>query len=271
LENELRSALDKVRAEDALKRKTSEFLRSEIAKRERAVFRFRPAFVTVCAVFVLFTAIGGFSVYLTPTAHIDFDVNPSVGLAVNRFGIVIEAVAYNEDGSDILQNAGVKNKPYAKAAGILMEAFISHGYLADNGLVSATVQTNNQDYESNLLTTLTGVVNLSLSDHHINAETDLFPVDKEVMTAAHGHHMTPAKYLAIAKLLELDPTATFEDRAEHSISEIRELIHSHGSGAEHSAYDNCGEAKYDDESDATVPAQCENGNHHDEQTGRDHD
>jgi hypothetical protein len=228
LENELRSALNKVRAEDALKRKTSDFLRAEIAKRKRGGLRSRPRLAIVCAVFAMFVTIGGFSVYFTPTAHIDFDVNPSVGLTVNRFGIVIDTVAYNDDGAEVLQSVKVKNRTYGEAAKTLMGAFISEGYLSENGLVSATVQTNDKAYENNLLGTLASVVDLSLSDHRIGAETDLFSVDEDVMNAAHGHRLTPAKYLAITELQALDPTATFEECAEHSIGEIRGLINAHG-------------------------------------------
>jgi hypothetical protein len=242
LENELRNALDKVRADDALKRKTADFLRAEISKRERGGLRFRPQLAAVCAAFILFLVAGGFSVYSIPTVHIDFDVNPSVGFAVNRLGFVIDTAAYNDDGSEILKTINVKNKTYKDAVQILMNAFISEGYLSDNGIVSVTVQVGgDRDYESNLLDTLAGVVTSSLSDHHISAETDLFPVDVEVMNAAHGHHLTPAKYLAIMELQEVAPTATFEECAEHSIGEIRELINAHGerhhggAGSENSA------------------------------------
>jgi hypothetical protein len=230
LKNELRDALDKVRAGDELKRRTSAFLRSEIARRGRGGARFRPRFAAVCAVFVLFMLIGGFSVYLTPAAHIDFDVNPSVGFAVNRFGIVIDAAAYNDGGAKILRSVGVKNKSYGEASKILIGAFISEGYLSDDGLVSATVQASDKDYENDLLAALADVVNLSLSDHRISAETDLFSVDAEVMSAAHGHHMTPAKYLAVEELLEVDPTATFESGAESGVKEIRARIRACGGG-----------------------------------------
>jgi hypothetical protein len=235
LENELRNALDKIRAEDALKRKTSEFLRAEIRGRNRGALRFRSALVAVCAAFVLFAA-GGFSLYLTPTAHIDFDVNPSVGLAVNRFGIVVDAVAYNDDGSDVLRKAGVKNKTYGEAAKTLLDAFISSGYLADKGFISATVQTNDKNDENKLLDATAHVVRSSLSDHRISAETDLFPVDAELVNTAHEHLMTPAKYLAVEELTKLDPTAAFEDCAQHSIGELRELIRAH-SGEDHSGED----------------------------------
>jgi hypothetical protein len=284
LENELQSALNKIHAEDALKRKTSEFLRTEIAKRECGGLRFRLRFAAVCAV-ALFCMIGGFSVYFMPAAHIDFDVNPSVGLAVNRLGIVIAAAAYNDDGTLILQNVKVKNKTYGEAAKTLMDAFISGGYLSENGLVSATVQAKGKDYENNLLDALTDVVNLSLADHHISAETDLITVDAEVMSAAHGHRLTPAKYLAITELQAVDPTATFEDCAEHSIGEIRRLIsahdgehHSEGNagdgtqsdgetGQEHATDDGCEEAGHHDESGngeqpSIAPLQDQNSGHH---------
>ncbi|MDR1206481.1 MAG: hypothetical protein LBL26_13550 [Peptococcaceae bacterium] len=226
MENELRAALDKVRAGDALKRKTSDFLRIKHAGH----LRFRPSLAAVCAVFALFVIIGGFSTYFTPTTHIDFDVNPSVGITVNRLGTVIGAVAYNSDGAEVLRNVNTWNKNYEKAAETLFNTFISMGYLSENGLLSATVQTNDKNYEIIVLDKLTDAANRSLSDHHIRARTDLFPVGADIISAAHGHHMTPAKYLAVTELQAVDPTATFEGCAEHSISEIRELTRERNGG-----------------------------------------
>jgi hypothetical protein len=262
LENELHSALDKVRAEDALKRKTSDFLRAEIAQRERGSSRFRLRFAAVYAILVLFTALSGYSVYFTPMAYIDFDVNPSVGFAVNRFGIVIESAAYNDAGAAVLQNVGVKNKTYGKAVKALLGAFIANGYLSENSLVSATVQANDKGYASSLLDGLAGVVNLSLADHHISAKTDLFPVDEEVMNAAHRKHMTPAKYLAITELQAVDPTATFEDCAEHSIGEILESISAHGN--EHHDADNSGQSSGDTRQERGADDGWEEAGHHSE-------
>jgi hypothetical protein len=243
LERELRNALDKVRAEETLKRKTADFLRAEIARRGRGRFhpRRRRPLAALCAAFAVLMAFGGFSLYFTPAAHIDFDVNPSVGLAVNRLGFVIAAAAYNEDGSDILRSVRLKNKPYGEAAQTLMSAFIAQGYLAADGLVSATVQAaEGGDRESRMLDALAGAVRSSLASHRLSAQTEFFPVDADVLNAAHGHHLTPAKYLAITRLRELDPAVTFESCAEHGIGEIRELINSHdaqhhgeGGGAEH--------------------------------------
>jgi hypothetical protein len=151
------------------------------------------------------------------------------------------------------------------------------------------VQTSNKSYENNLLDTLAGVVNSSLSDHHISAEADLFPVDEEVMNTAHEYQLTPAKYLAITELQAVDPTATFEDCAEHSIGEIRGLINAHdgehhGEGnagntgqsdgdsrQEHQADDGCEEAGHHNEfgngeQGKTAPLQNQNSGHH---RGRD--
>jgi hypothetical protein len=266
LKNELQSALNKVRAEEALKRKTSEFLRTEIARRkQRGGLRFCLRFAAVCAAFVLFLTVSGFSVYFAPTAHIDFDINPSVGFSVNRFGNVIDAAAYNDDGTKILQSVNINNKKYENAMMILLNACISGGYLTDNGLVSATVQANNKSYEDTLFDDLANVVNLSLAGHHINAETDMFLVDAEVMNAAHGHHMTPAKYLAITELQTVDPTATFEDCSGHSIGEIRELINVH-SGEHHGGNDSdsTGQSSDSNRQEHVTNDGCEEAGHHDE-------
>jgi predicted AAA+ superfamily ATPase len=84
-----------------------------------------------------------------------------------------------------------------------MSAFIAQGYLFADGLVSATVQADGKDRESRMLDALAGAVSLSLASHRLSAKTEFFPVDAEVLSAAHGHHVkgkqhlvTGAKYYA---------------------------------------------------------------------------
>ena len=80
-----------------------------------------------------------------------------------------------------------------------------------------------------MLEWLQHVIAESLAEHDANAETDVFTVTSDVGMTAYGHHVTPAKYLAILELQAVDPTATFEGFTAHSIGEIRERTRSHGS------------------------------------------
>ena len=52
-------------------------------------------------------------------------------------------------------------------------------------------------------------------------------MSEEVRDCAHDHNLSPAKYLAITQLQEVDPSASYDRCAEHSISEIKELTKEH--------------------------------------------
>ena len=43
---------------------------------------------------------------------VDIEVNPSLELTVNTFGIVIEAEALNDDGAVVLGAVDMLNRPY---------------------------------------------------------------------------------------------------------------------------------------------------------------
>ena len=52
---------------------------------------------------------------VTPSAYVSIDVNPSVEIAVNRFGDVVKARGLNADGEAALAGADILWKPYGQA------------------------------------------------------------------------------------------------------------------------------------------------------------
>ena len=102
--NELRSAFDKIQADDALKLRTFRYVNAEIHRRSSAKPRPRLRLAVACSVILILVLFGGFSYnhYFTPVAYVDMDVNPSIGLTLNRFDRVIYTHAYNDDGAVII-------------------------------------------------------------------------------------------------------------------------------------------------------------------------
>lgn len=232
MDNKMRDTFDKIHAEATLKQKTAAFLHEKIRQKSGSRKTVRLKLAAICASFVLIFIIGGFcnNLYFTPSAYVDIDVNPSIELMVNRFNRVIEASPYNDDGAAILQDINVLHMSYNAAVDKLIGAMVAKGYLKQDGTVSVTVQTSDGNRESNMLGNLQASINTALQTHHTDASSNVFAVNEEVRGYAHENHMTPAKYLAISELQQVDPTATFEDCREHTISEINQMIREHGSG-----------------------------------------
>ncbi|MDR2939762.1 MAG: hypothetical protein LBV08_05505 [Clostridiales bacterium] len=222
----LKSAFDAIHAGSGLKSKTLDALKEKINNpqpQNKKLFLARYAFIPIfIAVFLISTQLYYF--VNTPDSYINLDVNPSIELTLNQFNYVIGAKAYNASGSNIINNLPLRHKEYSKAVQILIDEMIKQNILGQDGLVSVTVQNNNNSKE--ILDTLKIAVSASLKPYsHVSAE--FFPVSEEIQNTAHESNISPARYIAITELQEVDPTATFESCANHSISQIRQLTKEH--------------------------------------------
>jgi hypothetical protein len=110
---------------------------------------------------------------------------------------------------------------------MLLDAMEQEGYFSENGQMSLTVQTGNGDKEDELLANLQKTIVDSEENHHSSIEADVFAVSAEVKECADQEAISPAKYLAIQELMEVDENASFESCRDHSISELQELKEEH--------------------------------------------
>ena len=118
MRDELKTALDKVTADDALRQSTRAFLARQThdygaAKaRPRAARRMAAAFACLALVVAGGT---GYWAYFSPTCAISIDINPSVELAVNRFDKVISVDGIGKDGDALAESLDVRFLNYADA------------------------------------------------------------------------------------------------------------------------------------------------------------
>ena len=190
---------------------------------------------TAAACFILFLSTGLFSHYLyfTPVSYVSIDVNPSVEITLNRFDKVIQTKAFNSEGELILSGLKLKNLGYNYAITAIVENITATGYLSETRLVSVALQTDLADKEEKMKIALESDVSSVISRHHLTAEIEIMSVDSETISEAHAEDLSPAKYLAIMQLKEIDPTATFENCRNHSIGELRELAETHHNKGNH--------------------------------------
>lgn len=225
----MKAAFDGIQAEDSLVENTMRGVREKMhtQAKPRNYFNVRRlATMAACLVLVLFSGVFSYNLYFTEAAYIDLDINPSLALTINRFDRVIGVEAYNADAEELLFGLNIQHKNVDAAIDEIIAAAAQTGALEREGLVSVTVQSLYGD-EALLLESIQAGVSASVS-HHGSAEVDVFAVDSETRNAAHEHHISPAKYLAILELQEVDPTATIDGCSEHSIGEIQQMIAEHG-------------------------------------------
>ncbi|MDE7325664.1 MAG: hypothetical protein K2N63_05210 [Lachnospiraceae bacterium] len=215
----------KICAEEDLMQNTTSYLKAEIragARRRRQRLK-RAAACVVCLLLLFFFGGIFYRAYFTPVAYIDFDVNPSVELLVNRFGKVIASHAYNDEGQEILKYIDVAYISYREAVGRLLTAMGQEGYFREDALLCVTLQTDEAGREGDMLKVLQQAVAQSCREQGCVIPSDVYAVTKEVKHCATEKQLSPAKYLAIAELIEIDPEADFEACREHSVYELREM------------------------------------------------
>lgn len=224
MRNKLKRAFDAIQTEEQLKQNTLNRIKDK-TKSSRP-YQFRRIAAIACTVLLISFAGLSYNQYYTASAYIDLDVNPSIELTMNRFGRIIDEYSYNEDGNVILSSIKLKHKSYNDALELLIAEIEEQGYIMDEGLLSATLQSNGNKAEE-WLSGIQYTIDNSLSSHHSMIEKDIFAVDAETKELAHEHNVSPAKYTAILELQEVDSTASVEGCRDHSVDDIKEQIENH--------------------------------------------
>lgn len=210
--NRIRESMENIRASEELKQRTLEYLRHERRYvRAKRIRRF--ALAAACLCLLIFA--GGYTVYLRPVSYISIDVNPSVELGVNRFGRVVEAEAYNEEGKALLAQAALKHKPYLKAIGSLLEEESGSGYLTEDARVFITVISDSWE------AILKAIRADELSGKY-GAQT--YTSDLACRQEAHRQEMSFGKYRAYLELSQYDESLTVEACHGMSMGELEDRI-----------------------------------------------
>lgn len=213
--NAFQKSMSEIRATEELKKNTLQYLKEQQGRKSVARPRFiiRYALVAVCLFLLLGT--GGYSVYREPVSYISIDVNPSIELGINRFGKVVSAEAYNEDGQNILQHVALENISYIQAINKLLKDESDHHYLKDDSLLVFTVISDHSH---------TIMAEISANELTQTYETLMYTSDTACMEEAHSHEMSFGIYRAYLELSQYDNSVTVEDCHGMTMGEIQTRI-----------------------------------------------
>lgn len=213
--NGIRQSMEGIKASEDLKRNTLRYVEAQREKRSCKKRYPVPRFVLAAACLLLFFAVGGYSLYKTPVSYISIDVNPSVELGVNRFGRVVSAEGFNEDGKNILEGLKLMNLPYLQAIERLLENERYDGFLNRDSQLFFTVISKEPDLI---------MAQLGSSAVCQNYESLTYISDEGCRKAAHQHEMSFGKYRAYLELAEYDGSITVEDCQGMTMLEIQNRI-----------------------------------------------
>lgn len=221
--NKIQGAFEAIKADDKLKNAAMESVRTRIKaeseKREKKnpFFGKRLAYgAAFCCALILAVGIFGFySVYTSPVSYVSIDINPSIELVLNRFNVVIETNAYNDDGLKITEAVDVSNMNYEDAIDKLLGSEQFSSYVEDDYELVFTVISDNQEEIIN------GIENTQCYQKYGSA---CVGADYETRQEAMGYGMSFGKYKAYLQLIEYYPGITPEECNKLSMNEIKDLI-----------------------------------------------
>lgn len=213
--NALQKSMSEIRATEELKANTLRHLKEMQKKRGSTGSRYilRYALAAICLFLLLGT--GGYSVYRKPVSYISIDVNPSIELGINRFGKVVSAEAYNEDGQNVLQHVSLKNISYLQAINKLLADESDHHFLREDSLLVFTVISDRSHSIMEELRT---------NEFAQTYETLMYTSDVACMEEAHSHEMSFGIYRAYLELSQYDQSVTVEDCHGMTMGEIQTRI-----------------------------------------------
>lgn len=212
-----KSAFDQIHAEDGLKERTKEYLSKKVYGRRMS---FSPLFrrvVPAAAGLVILLFIGGSYIFLTPTAYISIDINPSLELGINRFDRIVFVECYNEDGENLAETLNITFMNYNDALEEILSSQTIEDYLEQDAVLSLTVAGDIETQYSEIFET----VETCASDHeNIHCHSG----DTEEMNEAHDAGVSFGKYRAYLMLKELDSSVSLDDIRDLTMREIYNLI-----------------------------------------------
>lgn len=219
MKDKFKTALDQVRADQALKEDTLAFLAQEtrgFTGRPKGasgtVRRLVPA--AACLALVL---LGGGWLYFTPTAAISVDINPSLELTVNRFDKVLSAQGFNEAGQALADTLDLSFADYTDVVEELLATDQITALLSGDAVLTITVVGGSDSQSARLLS---GVETCTAGRENAYC----YCAHGEDMEAAHDAGLSYGKYQAFLALQALDPSVTAEEIQGMTMRELRDRI-----------------------------------------------
>lgn len=178
----------------------------ETEKKTKNVF-FSPKFIGAIAtiILVVLTTIGyqQYQLHKVDTI-IEFDVNPSIILEVNKNNDIIKAKGLNEDGQKVLKNMDLNDVDLDVAINAIIGSMIKNGYLSiDANSILVSVKNDNNQKRTQLQTDISQKINEILSYSTIEGSvlSQDYSNSKDIKSIAEKYNITEGKAQLISNIL----------------------------------------------------------------------
>ena len=206
--------------------------RKIIKMKERNISIKKISFAVVAACLVLVAGIFGFSYYsnnIAVDSIIDIDVNPSIEIKANKNDKVLEVVAINDDGVQILDGMDLKNAELKVAVNAVIGSMVKKGYFSelDSGIL-VSVENKNEAKAERIRKEIVQDIDAQFEQNNI-----LAPVINQAVDPSHSddadkfaaeHKISYGKALFILNLVKKDASLNADALAKLDIYEIAKLV-----------------------------------------------
>lgn len=187
-----------------------------------AVRRFSVGYAALMAAFVLMliSAVLTWGFYGENYYEVYIDVNPSISLTVNRFGVVNKVTAINDDAQSCLDGTNIEGKSVEEAVTEIADALEKDGFLSDGATLYVSGYTGKSEKIENAVEALY----YRLMDYTEESGYDVSVVSEEFSyedaVGAAEYDVSPLKYKYMARLVSLDDSYDAAELASLKINEI---------------------------------------------------
>ena len=204
--------------------------------KERKIYIPKLAFVMVCMIFVV-GGLVGFNFYQDSrvVSTIEFDVNPSIELKLDKDREVLDVLALNKDGEKILKNMDLEHVGLEVAVNAIIGSMLKNGYLDEiKNSILVSVKNDDKNEASRLQEELSDSISKILKANSIEGAilTQEYSSDKKLEDKARDNELSEGKVSLINKILEKElkdykgDLYTFDDLSKLSINDLNLLLNS---------------------------------------------
>ena len=164
----------------------------------------------------------------TPDSLVGIDVNPSVQLSVSRNEKVLRCEALNAEGAEIIDGMDLQGARLNVAVNALIGSMVQRGYIDDlKNSVLITVENKDAAKAQALQESLMADVNGLLAGESVDASvmTQTITIrDQTITSQAEAYGISEGKAALIQRILDTDPTLTFDALSRLSVNDLSLLL-----------------------------------------------
>ena len=172
------------------------------------------ACMAIC-IFGAFTGHNAYQEYHTEVSYVCIDVNPSFELCLNQKDHVINAIAYNDDGKNLLEKIDYQDRHYEEVITDILQHDDFQKYMTQDFTV--TVVSDDTAIRQNIQNHMDAA----------NCDGKVVCTDLQTRDKAYNSNCSVGKYLAYEELVQYDENVTIESCKEMTMHEIYEEIERH--------------------------------------------